>query len=166
MTTLALERIQVIEQRIKTRDNLLAVIEKFQLYQDRKRWLSTTDLIDYIKDKIQIRPLDIKSPNPRNNRVTIAFTVGFEHERPEVANRVANELITRILSEDVRARTSQASETTKFLTREVARLEVELRSVEAKLAVFKQRHAEALPGAHARPGQSFGRRGKACDRPR
>jgi uncharacterized protein involved in exopolysaccharide biosynthesis len=122
------------------------VVEKFQLYQDRKRWLSTTDIIDHFKSRIQILPLDFKSPNPRSNRVTIAFTVRFEHERPDVAARVANELVTRILSEDVRARTSQANETTKFLTREVGRLEGELRSVEAKLAVFKQRNAEALPG--------------------
>jgi uncharacterized protein involved in exopolysaccharide biosynthesis len=141
VTTIALERIQVIEQRIKARENLLAIMEKFQLYRDRKQWLSTTDLLDLIKGKIQIRPLEFKSTG-RANRVAIAFTVGFEHERPDTAARVANELVTMILSEDVRARTSQATETTKFLTREVARLEGELRGIDAKLAEYKQRNVE------------------------
>jgi uncharacterized protein involved in exopolysaccharide biosynthesis len=46
------------------------------------------------------------------------------------------------LSEDVRSRTSQASETTRFLTREVARLEGELRGIESKTADYKLRNAE------------------------
>jgi uncharacterized protein involved in exopolysaccharide biosynthesis len=141
VTTIALERIQIIEQRIKARENLLAVMEKFQLYRDRKQWLSTTDLLDLIKQKIQIRPLEFKSTG-RANRVAIAFTVGFEHERAETAARVANELITMILSEDVRARTSQATETTKFLTREVSRLEGDLRGIEAKITEYKLRSVE------------------------
>jgi uncharacterized protein involved in exopolysaccharide biosynthesis len=141
VTTIALERIQVIEQRIKTRENLLAIMEKFQLYRDRKSWASTTDLLDLIKQKIQIRPLEFKSTG-RNNRVAVAFTVGFEHERPDIAARVANELVTMILSEDVRSRTSQASETTRFLTREVARLEGELRGIESKTTDYKLRNTE------------------------
>jgi uncharacterized protein involved in exopolysaccharide biosynthesis len=81
--------------------------------------------------------------------MTIAFTVAFEDERPETAMRVANEFITMFLSEDVRSRTSQASETTKFLTRETSRLESELRGIEVQLSEFKRQHAHALP---ARPG--------------
>src|SRR5262249_39068212 len=50
----------------------------------------------------------------------------FEYEQPQVATRVANELVTMILNEDVRTRTNFAAETTKFLEREVKRLEDQL----------------------------------------
>ncbi len=59
----------------------------------------------------------------------IAFSVGFEYERPDVAARVANELVTMILNEDVRTRTNFASETTKFLESDVKRLENQLSAI-------------------------------------
>ena len=44
------------------------------------------------------------------------------HLRPEVANKVANELVTLFLDENIKQRTERASETTEFLTREADKL--------------------------------------------
>ena len=74
-----------------------------------------------------------------DRKQAIAFTVGFEHEQPQVAMRVANELVTMILSEDVRARTAFASETTKFLERDVQRLETQLSQLDAQIAELRRR---------------------------
>ena len=78
-------------------------------------------------------------PGRPGQRQFIAFTVSFENERPELARQVANELVTTILNEDVRARTNSALETTRFLEREAKRLETELASVEIKIADAKSR---------------------------
>ena len=40
------ERIQVIEQRVMTRDNLLAIMDKYQMFADRRDRLSRTELLD------------------------------------------------------------------------------------------------------------------------
>src|SRR4051812_20561514 len=43
VTSLADERIQVIQQRVLTRDNLVAVVQKFGLFPGRRNYLSVTD---------------------------------------------------------------------------------------------------------------------------
>ena len=42
VTNAAQERIQVIEQRTMTRENLLAIIDKFQLFPQQRNLMSAT----------------------------------------------------------------------------------------------------------------------------
>lgn len=53
----------------------------------------------------------------RQGQGTIAFKLTFENRKPEIAQRVANELVTLFLDENVKSRTERATETTEFLTR-------------------------------------------------
>jgi uncharacterized protein involved in exopolysaccharide biosynthesis len=137
VTTAATERVQVIQQRIMTRDNLLAIMNKYALFPTQRRWMSGTQLLDLMKERTQINLLDLNLPVQRNNLV-IAFTVGFEYENPELAMKVANEFVTAILDEDARNRTNRATETTKFLSREVRRLEGDLGASEAQVIELKR----------------------------
>jgi uncharacterized protein involved in exopolysaccharide biosynthesis len=56
VTSAAQERIQVIEQRTMTRDNLLAIVEKFKLFPDRRTLMSPTELVTLMKKNIKIEP--------------------------------------------------------------------------------------------------------------
>ncbi len=90
--------------------------------------------------QIKIADLDVTNPRPRrNDTVTIAFSVAFEYENPELAMRVANDFVTSILNEDAQDRTNRAVETTKFLAKETGRLEAELAATEAQLVDLKRR---------------------------
>ena len=138
VVSLANERIQIIEQRIMTRDNLLAIAKKFQISKNSwQNLISGTEIVDFVKERTRIKPMALTLGNDRKQ--AIAFTVGFEHEQPQVAMKVANELVTMILNEDVRARTAFASETTKFLDREVERLETQLSQLDAQIAELRRR---------------------------
>jgi uncharacterized protein involved in exopolysaccharide biosynthesis len=79
----------------------------------------------------------------RGDNPTIVFTVGFEYSDPQTASRVANELVTRILNEDLRDRTSRATDTTKFLAREVQKLQADNAAVDAKIALAKLAQAKS-----------------------
>jgi len=137
VVSLANERIQIIEQRIMTRDNLLAIAKKFQISKNSWQSLvSGTEIVDFVKERARIRPLVLTLGSDRKQ--AIAFTVGFEHEQPQVAMRVANELVTMILNEDVRARTAFANETTKFLERDVQRLETQISQLDAQIAELRK----------------------------
>jgi uncharacterized protein involved in exopolysaccharide biosynthesis len=139
VTNAAQERIQVIEQRLMTRDNLVAVVDKFQLFPAQRNLMSVTQLVEMMKKKTTIATVNQQlSFSRRSDNPTIVFTVGFEDSDPAVASRVANELVTRILNEDIRDRTSRASDTTKFLKREVERLQAENAAIEAKIAQAKE----------------------------
>lgn len=150
VTNAAQERIQVIEQRLMTRDNMIAIIDKFQLFPEKRNLMSVTQLVDLMKKKATIAALNNSlSFARRSDNPTIVFTVGFEDGDPAIAARVANELVTRILNEDIRDRTSRASDTTKFLNREVERLQADNAAIEAKIAQAKE--AQLAPSSTGAP---------------
>jgi uncharacterized protein involved in exopolysaccharide biosynthesis len=134
VTDTANQRIQVIQQRIMTRDNLLALINKYGMFVSEQRWMSGTELLDLMRQLAKFELVDITSTPSRQNASTIAFTVSFEYENPETTLRVTNDLLTLILKEDARDRTDRAAETTKFLTRESQRLQAQLATVLAQIA--------------------------------
>lgn len=140
VTSAAQERIQVIQQRTMTRENLIAIADKFQLFPEKRTLMSVTELVELMKKSTKITPvdpiLDFKTRNRAENP-TIVFSVGFEYNDPAVAARVANELMTRILNEDLRDRTSRATDTTRFLTREVQRLQTENAALDSKIAQLR-----------------------------
>ena len=66
VTTIANERVQVIEQRIMTRENLLAIVDKFGVFANRRQWMSGTELLDSMRERTYFRPLEIKRRNERH----------------------------------------------------------------------------------------------------
>src|SRR5262245_14985886 len=46
VTATVLERVATIQQRVMTRDNLLKVADKYQMYADQRDRLSRTDMLD------------------------------------------------------------------------------------------------------------------------
>lgn len=137
------ERIEVIRQRVMTRENLLQIIDKYNLFADKGRQFSEADKIDQMRNAIVVTTLSTFVKG--RGETTVAFSVSFEHKRPEVAKEVANELVTLFLNENMKQRTERASETTEFLTQEADKLGSELATLENQLADFKQAHANALP---------------------
>ena len=129
ITASAKERIQVIEQRVMTRDNLLGIADKYQIFPGKRQNLSATQLLDLMRQRTRLMPFELDQVRRRSDSLTIALTVAFEYEQAEIAMRVANELVTLILNEDARNRTSRAQETTNFLAREVKKLESELGAI-------------------------------------
>jgi uncharacterized protein involved in exopolysaccharide biosynthesis len=142
VTSAAQERIQVIQQRTMTRDNLIAIADKFKLFPDKRTLMSPTELVAEVKKQTKIAPVDLQMDFKQRTRAamenpTIVFSVGFEYSNAAVAAQVANELMTRILNEDLRDRTSRATDTTKFLAREVQRLQVENSSLDTRIAQLR-----------------------------
>jgi uncharacterized protein involved in exopolysaccharide biosynthesis len=142
VTSAAQERIQVIQQRTMTRDNLIAIADKFQLFPDKRTLMSVTELVELMKKNTRFAPVDLQLDFKQRSRAamenpTIVFSVGFEYGDAATAARVANELMTRILNEDLRDRTSRATDTTKFLAREVQRLQVENAALDSKIEQLK-----------------------------
>jgi protein tyrosine kinase modulator len=138
VTATAKERLQVIEQRVMTRDNLLTIADKYQLFADQRERLSRTEMLDLMREKVSVKPIELDPQRRRNENVTIAVTVGFSDRRPDIATKIANELMTLFLNEDARNRTNRAMETTKFIAREVQKLEAELAAVDGKILELKK----------------------------
>src|SRR5258706_2039405 len=76
VTNAAQERIQVIEQRTMTRDNLIAIIDKFHLFASQRSLMSVTQLVETMKKKTSIVTVNqALSFSRRSENPTIVFTV-------------------------------------------------------------------------------------------
>jgi uncharacterized protein involved in exopolysaccharide biosynthesis len=156
VTSAAQERIQVIEQRTMTRDNLIAISDKFDLFPDKRRFMSVSEVVELMKKSAKIAPVDAQLDFKQTTRnPTIVFSVGFEYSDGQTAARVANELMTRILDEDLRDRTSRATDTTKFLAREVEKLQTDRDALDTKIAQAKLVQLKAAQDkANSKPEQT------------
>ncbi|VAW52088.1 Tyrosine-protein kinase [hydrothermal vent metagenome] len=148
VTSFAAERIQTIQARVMTRTNLLRIIDKFNLYQDERKFETTEELMERIRDDISLDVISADVVDPRTGRpsvATIAFSLSYRGESPTKVQRVANELTTLYLDENLNSRTQKAAETSDFFKEETERLSIRIDDFEKKIAVFKQEYANALP---------------------
>ncbi|MFZ5615838.1 MAG: GumC family protein [Pseudomonadota bacterium] len=145
-TAYAEERIQTISQRVLTRNRLLEVADKFNLFPS-DQGVSESKRVDRMRQAFDIDIIQSNSNSRRRNRDdnTIAFTVGFSDRSPDKAFQIANEFMTLFLSEDVRARTEGASTATEFFTQESRRLAEAIDQIEDRIADYKAKNADALP---------------------
>lgn len=147
VTTFAARQIQYINQRVMTRTNLANIIEKFDLFPEERKYLPTLLLVPDVEKDMSIDVIDVQQQSASGQQVssTIAFTLGFEHEDPQVARQVTNELVSLYLAENVRARTEQTAQTSQFMQEEVDRLDTEVRDLEAQIAQIKSDNEGSLP---------------------
>jgi polysaccharide biosynthesis transport protein len=144
ITTFADERIQVISQRVLTRTTLLQLVEKYDLYPSERRSETNDEILERMRKDIRFTPISADRGRS-GGRVTIAFNIAYVSESPQKAQRVVNELVSLFLNENVRVRQQRTAETSAFLGEEAKRLATQLQEMEAKLAAFRARNANALP---------------------
>ncbi|MEM7522747.1 MAG: Wzz/FepE/Etk N-terminal domain-containing protein [Pseudomonadota bacterium] len=142
VTSSASERLELIKQRLMTRDNLLEVIERLRLFQQRDD-LTPTQKVDMVRASAQIQNL---GPGGRRGQRTVnAFEIRYKDTNPEVAARVANEFVTIVLQQNLETRSQRATETHSFFREEVSRLAGALLALEAEIASYKNRNEASLP---------------------
>lgn len=144
VTTYASERIEIIRQRVMTRENLSRIIKKYNLFGDKNGSRVTSALIKNVRERIIIEPQG--GQGKRGKRRTVAFSISFEDRHAELAHGVTSELVTLFLDENIKSRVESATETTNFLSQEAKRLKLELEKIESLVANYKQENAGSLPG--------------------
>ncbi len=148
ISSFADQRIQIISQRVMTSQNLIGIVERYNLYPWQRRTRAREVVIERMRDDIKMRLISANVMDPRSGRpmqATIAFTVAYESGSPDVALKVANELTSLYLNENVSSRTQVAQQTESFLNEEADRLARENQALAEKLAAFKEKHVTALP---------------------
>jgi uncharacterized protein involved in exopolysaccharide biosynthesis len=142
------QRIQVISQHVMTRANLLRIADKYDLYPSYRTTRTTEELLERLAKNIKLDILKADVIDQRSGAktaATIAFSLSYDGETAAVAQRVANELVTLFLSENLKNREQKTTETSSFLAEEAAKLSQQLSESEAKLAAFKSKNVGRLP---------------------
>ncbi len=132
------EQLEIIEQRLMTRANLLDVARSQQVFEDIRAMSA-----DEIVKAMQARTVIQRAGNSRNP--TPILTLTFEARSPSIAAGVLNEYLTLIERQNVEFRTSRAGNTMKFFEGEVQRLSQNLEAQSAQILDFQTRNSGALP---------------------
>lgn len=145
--TEATEQIQIIQQRILTRDTLIKLATRFAIYASDKKQgaLSPDEIVEDMRSRIQIVTTGGTGPRGRGPVQATLITVSFSAENAELSAAVANEVVALILRQDIEMRTDSARQTLGFFEQEVAQLDQELIKSAKVILEFKKEHHEALP---------------------
>jgi uncharacterized protein involved in exopolysaccharide biosynthesis len=148
ISSFADQRVQVISQRVMTTLNLMSLIDRYGLYPDIRESKPREVLLQRMRGDISMRMISADVIDPRSGRptqATIAFSVSYQNRSPELALKVANELTTLYLNENLTSRTQMAEQTTAFFAEEATKQQERIDELDRKLAEFKQKHQDSLP---------------------
>ena len=139
--TSASEQFQIIQQDVLSRDNLLALADRFGIYADEFE-TSPSDRLEDLTRRVSISPAVVSSGN---GPAATVYSISFKADRPKLAADIVNDLVAMILNKDVQLRTARATETVSFFTQETRTLDSQLRALDSKMLAFKNEHINALP---------------------
>lgn len=141
------EQLQIIQQRILTREKLLEMANRLQIYapvagqpvQNR----AADEIVSDLRERIGI--VTTGGTVPRGPVQATLVKVSFRAPTAALAASVANDVVTLILQENVAIRTGVAGQTLEFFVQEVARLDQELATRGAAILKFQEENQEAMP---------------------
>lgn len=142
------ERLQSISQIVLSHGNLLNIIKEFELYPDLIGKYTTEEIINKMREDIQLEPITAEVTNQYSGRpasATVAFTLSYEGRRPQKVAQVANVLTSLYLKENLKEREEKARTTFEFLELQLAELRSEILELESQIAIFKGDHGNELP---------------------
>lgn len=136
-TTSSAETLQLIEQQLITRANMIDIANKLDVF-DRDSTMSVDEKVAAIRANTVIR-------RSAGRDQAAIMTIGFNSTNARMSAAVVNEYTTLVLSANTRSRIGRAEERLSFFQQEVERLSADLDQQNARILDFKNRNADALP---------------------
>jgi polysaccharide biosynthesis transport protein len=158
VTGFADERIQSITQQILSRTKLWDIIKQFNLYSEMREKYTQEEIIEKMRDEIKIDTISVDMLDKQKGRsgskgqsqnLTIAFTISYRGKNPGTVQKVAGNLASLYLEQNLKDRQQKAETTTKFLEAELKELDERIKTQGAKITKFKQLHEGSLPELQA-----------------
>ena len=134
----AREQLEIIQQRLMTRANLLDVARSQNVFENINE-MSADEIVSAMRARTTIRTSGGRGSPPVMN-------LTFEARRAAATAAVLNEYLTLIEQQSSELRSSRAGTTLEFFQQEVERLGNDLDTQSARILEFKSENAEALPG--------------------
>ena len=135
--TEANKKLQVIQQRLLTRANLVDIANKYRVFAGDDD-LEPDDIVDRMREQTRIKLLSGR------NRATF-MEISFVSKRAKTSADVVNEFVTLVLAEDAEIRADGSRQKLAFRVQQVERLDKELTRQSAEIVAFKEANKDALP---------------------
>lgn len=137
-----IEALEIIRQRILSREILLEMANDLGIYADSPMMGADAKVAD-LRNRIEI--ITRGGQVRRAARDATIVTVSFSSETPRLTADTVNAIVTLILQTNVEMRTSVARQTLDFFTQEVDRFEEELSQLSGQILNFQENNLESMP---------------------
>src|SRR6266849_1643634 len=136
------ERLNTMLQDVTSRSKLIDMIKKFNLYASDQAKKPLEDIVEEMRTKINIVPLDNSAVQPKT--IGSAFRIAYNYSNRFDAQKVVSEMVNSFMSQNVVDRRAKSRITTEFLSEEVKTAKSDLDRIEGELTSFKLRNAGRL----------------------
>lgn len=133
----ASEQLQILEQRLMTRENLLRIAGDLRAVRGIDE-MSPDQIVGAMRAQTTIRSQTRRGQAP-------VMVISFQAPTPQAAAGVLNEYLTLVLDQDVQFRTERAVTTLEFFEQQVESLGQDLDEKSAQILEFKNDNSDALP---------------------
>jgi uncharacterized protein involved in exopolysaccharide biosynthesis len=134
-------RLGTLSQQILSASRLQKIIESLNLYQQERKEMVREDVQAQMRRDINV---SLVTAGGAQNDLQ-AFKISYSNRDPRLAARVAGELASLFIDENLRARERQANDTTDFLQHTLEETRKELEKQEAQLRDFRLKHLGEMP---------------------
>jgi succinoglycan biosynthesis transport protein ExoP len=135
------QQIELLRRRVLTVDRLAELVNEIDPYPQLQ--LSAREKAEMIQDNTEIERVDPVTLEPLLE--STAFSIHYHNPSPQLAAEVAAAIVDLFLMHNTESRTETATETYAFLSEQATKLEDDIAAAERAIAVFRQKHAGALP---------------------
>lgn len=135
--TNAVEQLDIIQQRLLTRANLIDIANEFNVFEDI-RSIDPDDVVAQMRASTRIRS------SAGRDRATL-MRISFTARSGRIAANVVNEYVTIVLEANSSFRSDRAQNTRRFFEQEVQRLTSEMDQLSVGIVQFKSENSDSLP---------------------
>lgn len=144
--TASAQLIQSIEQRLTTRDNLQAVIDRHGLYADLTGLTPDKKLV-LLRQNVTFVPIAAQGVNPFAGPAQIsALVINARDGDAATSARIANDFAQGVLDMSLTGQMEKARDTVAFFQEEELRLSLQITNLESEMAEYKNANPLAVPG--------------------
>ncbi|MEA1620043.1 Wzz/FepE/Etk N-terminal domain-containing protein [Erythrobacter sp. T5W1-R] len=127
-------RIEIVRQQILSRSRLVELVEKHDLYPDKRKDAYLTDAVEEMRQAIRMETVSrIDQRSAREGSSTMTIELGFDYGEAAKAQAVMQDITGQILTFDASQSSEQASNTVEFLTEQAASIQSQMDEVAAEI---------------------------------
>lgn len=142
---IAQDRLEAIKAEVRSRDNVVALAQQFQLFDPTSKQ-PFSEQVANIRADIRISIQRINTNRRRRKEAsTITFEIGFVHENPQTAFRVANQLMTQFLAANAETRQETAESTAEFFRDESRDVRREIAGIRTQMNDIRRENPGLTP---------------------
>jgi polysaccharide biosynthesis transport protein len=132
-------RLNTITQQVLSRSRLQEIIDKLDLYREKRKTLTPEELIEEMRQDITVVVKQGSGPE------LSTFSLSYQGREPETVATVTNELADSFIQWSIASRVEQVAGTKDFLSSELLSAKQNLEQQENTLRDFKMKHLGETP---------------------